>query len=62
MSARDERIESYYQESAWDLAERIVDLEDQVVKLEKDSKFLAALEAAGVDNWEGYSLAFEDGG
>ncbi len=29
-------------------------------KLEKDSEFLGALEAAGVDNWEGYSYAFED--
>ena len=25
-----------------------------------DSKFLRALEAAGVDNWEGYSFATED--
>jgi hypothetical protein len=26
----------------------------------QDSKFLQALEAAGVDNWEGYSFAMED--
>lgn len=25
-----------------------------------DSNFLRALEAAGVDNWEGYSFAMED--
>lgn len=25
-----------------------------------DSKTLSKLEAAGVDNWEGYSYAFED--
>lgn len=30
---------------------------DQLVK---DSEFLAALEACGVDNWEGYSLASGD--
>lgn len=28
-------------------------------KLVKDSEFLNALKAAGVDNWEGYSYAFE---
>ncbi len=28
-------------------------------KLLKDSRFLQALEAAGVDNWEGYEFAFE---
>lgn len=26
---RDDRIESYYQQSVWELAERIVDLEDE---------------------------------
>ncbi|WP_432157788.1 hypothetical protein [Streptomyces sp. bgisy153] len=36
MASRDERIESYYHESAWDLAERIVDLEDGTRKLEGD--------------------------
>jgi hypothetical protein len=29
-------------------------------RLKEDSRVLAALEAAGVDNWEGYSYAFED--
>lgn len=29
MASRDERIETYYHQSAWDLAERIVDLEDE---------------------------------
>lgn len=28
-------------------------------KLLEDSEFLDALRAAGVDNWEGYSYAFE---
>ena len=28
-------------------------------KLKRDSDFLARLEAAGVDNWEGYSEGFE---
>ena len=29
-------------------------------RLVKDSDFLNALHAVGVDNWEGYSLACED--
>jgi hypothetical protein len=33
----------------------------RVAELESDSATLAALEAAGVDNWEGYSNAFEAG-
>jgi hypothetical protein len=33
--SRDERIEDYYHQSAWDLAERIVDLEDELGE-EKD--------------------------
>lgn len=28
-------------------------------QLQKDSKWLAALEAAGVDNWQGYDEAVE---
>ena len=28
--SRDKRIESYYQESAWDLAEWLVDAEDEI--------------------------------
>ncbi|WP_405506366.1 hypothetical protein OG323_06150 [Streptomyces cyaneofuscatus] len=34
-------------------------LRARVAELEKDSSFLAALEAAGVDNWEGYGDACE---
>lgn len=30
MSNRDERIEHYYHESAWDLAEWLVDAEDEI--------------------------------
>jgi len=70
---RDERIESYYNWPAWDLAEKIVDLEDQNDKLlselmsaenkltqyEDDINWLRALEAAGVDNWEGYEIAYQ---
>jgi hypothetical protein len=33
--------------------------EAQIAELEKDSAMLAALEAAGVDNWEGYSEAIQ---
>jgi hypothetical protein len=40
----------------------VVDAHARITDLEKDSATLAALEAAGVDNWEGYSdaLAGED--
>lgn len=31
--SRDERIEGYYHESAWYLAERVVDLEDEIEEL-----------------------------
>lgn len=57
--SRDERIENYYQQSAWDLAERIVDLEDELNSLRENASFLSALYAAGVDNWGGYSVAWE---
>jgi hypothetical protein len=36
-----------------------IELEEYEALLE-DSKFLRALEAAGVDNWEGYEFAVED--
>lgn len=64
MDARDDRIEAYYQESARYLAECVVDLEDEAValkarnaSLEEDSRFLDALRAHGVDNWQGYDDA-----
>ncbi|MGW0930654.1 hypothetical protein [Streptomyces sp. NPDC002644] len=85
--SRDDRIETYYQWGAREMAERIVDLEDSLkntieardfhaarweewsriaFKLEQEEKelqdrenFLFALEAAGVDNWEGYSTAYQ---
>lgn len=31
---------------------------DEYEQLKKDQEFLQQLEAAGVDNWEGYSEAF----
>jgi uncharacterized protein Usg len=33
---RDERIETYYNWSAWDLAEKIVELEDEIERLERE--------------------------
>ncbi|MFJ3248350.1 hypothetical protein [Streptomyces sp. NPDC086782] len=33
MASRDERIEGYYEQSAWDLAERVVGLEDETERL-----------------------------
>lgn len=70
-SSREERIENYYHWPAWDLAERIVDLEDEVAalvsvdndriaklaELSERADFLCALEATGVDNWAGYDAA-----
>lgn len=32
---------------------------DEYKRLQRDSQLLAALEAAGVDNWEGYDVAKE---
>lgn len=69
---RESRITRYYQaEHPADLARWLVDAEDRIGELEsryaptteeyqsllKDSDRLARLEAAGVDNWEGYSQA-----
>ena len=33
---------------------------EEYKSLLEDRRFLRALEAAGVDNWEGYQYAFED--
>lgn len=40
-----------------ELLAEVVRLRKQVTELEKDSATLAALEAYGVDNWEGYDDA-----
>ena len=58
MADRQARIDEYYQgEHAAQLAEWLVDLEDQVAVLQERDRELTALEAAGVDNWEGYGNA-----
>lgn len=31
----------------------------EYAQLQEDSEFLSALETAGVDNWEGYSIAHQ---
>lgn len=36
MASRDDRIETYYQESAWQLAEWLVDLEDELAELKEN--------------------------
>lgn len=36
---------------------KIEDLEEIIDSQEEDINFLRALEAAGVDNWEGYDIA-----
>lgn len=41
------------------LLTEITELRVSVTELRKDSDFLNALEAAGVDNWEGYETACE---
>lgn len=45
-------------ERASELVDENAKLQARIAELEKDSATLAALEAAGVDNWEGYSDAF----
>jgi hypothetical protein len=35
-------------------------LEKELESLRRDAKILRALEAAGVDNWEGYEAAMEN--
>lgn len=49
---RDDRIESYYQQSAWALAERIVDLEDEREDVEL---LLTAASEAIRQRWSGDS-------
>lgn len=42
--------------------EQVAALKDglaEIERLEEDSEFLGALEAAGVDNWDGYGMAYE---
>lgn len=40
-------------------SETITILKAHYQELVEDSRFLKALQAAGVDNWEGYSYAFD---
>ena len=42
-----------------ELQEKYNELRERVEELEDDVKFLRALEAAGVDSWEGYEVAQE---
>lgn len=46
--------------SSEDLAAKVVRLQAEVDRLRERFDRLARLEAAGVDNWEGYSAAFRD--
>ena len=38
---------------------RVVSLEIEIAKLDESDKMLRALEAAGVDNWDGYDIAID---
>ncbi|MFE0088824.1 hypothetical protein [Streptomyces sp. NPDC059016] len=51
----------HHQDSKKRWRSRAEKAEARVAELEQDSAKLAALEAAGVDNWEGYSDALEGG-
>ena len=42
--------------------DRVGELEDRVAELEESEKLLNALQAGGVDNWDGYDFACEDAG
>ncbi|MEW2463075.1 hypothetical protein AB0872_20525 [Microbacterium sp. NPDC047426] len=46
-------------EALTDAAETLRENRDRIAELEKRSATLAALEAAGVDNWDGYSDALD---
>lgn len=43
ITSRDERIETYYHQSAWDLAERIVNLEDEITRDSTELRLLRGL-------------------
>jgi len=40
-------------------ARELSEIEEKLAEYEKKANFLLALEIAGVDNWSGYSIAFE---
>lgn len=42
------------------LRAEIVILEERIEELEERDRLLSALEAGGVDNWEGYEPSMED--
>lgn len=42
-----------------DLQEICLKAAKKIESLEEDSKMLEALNAVGVDNWEGYDIAFD---
>ena len=56
---REQRVEAYFDLSARSLAEALVKTEDRIDNLRLRVRKLNALEAAGVDNWEGYDAAVE---
>jgi len=41
------------------ISDRLNELATKVEKLEGDARFLDCLQAAGVDNWDGYDYAHE---
>ena len=41
------------------MSDEIENLKKQIAELQERADFLAALEACGVDNWEGYDQAQE---
>lgn len=56
---REQRVEAYFDLPARNLAEALVKAEDRVNNLRARVCKLNALEAAGVDGWEGYEVAME---
>lgn len=42
-----------------DALDLLLQMEQEIITQEDDIKWLRALEAAGVDNWQGYSYAVE---
>lgn len=47
----------YYMDKSYNLETELKALKEVNAKLQADSDWLGCLEAAGVDNWEGYDIA-----
>jgi hypothetical protein len=56
---REDRIRDLWRYGTDELVQTVIELEEKVTELKERDDFLNALEAVGVDNWEGYSTAWQ---